>query len=131
MLKCSTCKVQKPFSEYHKSSNGYLGIQSHCKACQIVHRQTHYASLKRVVFGHYGVSCKCCGETNQKFLSIDHINNDGAKQRKTFGLCSGVQFYCWIVKQGFPNDLQVLCMNCNCGKRYNGGVCPHQELKNV
>lgn len=22
-----------------------------------------------------------------------------------------------------------MCTNCNCGKRSNGGVCPHEEAK--
>jgi hypothetical protein len=34
------------------------------------------------------------------------------------------------VRNGFPPGYQVLCMNCNHGKRMNNGVCPHKERCN-
>jgi len=30
----------------------------------------------------YGNQCACCGETEKKFLTLDHINNDGTKSEK-------------------------------------------------
>lgn len=69
--------------------------------------------------------CIICGEQQDKFLCIDHIDNDGAQQRREVG--SGSKFMAWIVKNGFPDDLQVLCWNCNAGKQLNSGVCPHEE----
>jgi len=75
--------------------------------------------------GYGGYKCACCGETEPKFLSIDHINNDGAKHKREFNLRTGDEVYRWLVKNGFPPGFQVLCMNCNWGKRFNGNVCPH------
>jgi hypothetical protein len=86
------------------------------------------AKLRDDVFGAYGgYTCACCGETEPKFLSIDHINNDGGKERRS-GLygSSGTAFYLWLRKNAFPLGYQVLCMNCQVGKHRNGGVCPHQ-----
>jgi hypothetical protein len=80
------------------------------------------------VFEAYGgYKCNCCGETEQLFLSIDHVHNDGAQERKA-GLYSGsgTAFYIWLRKNKFPPGYQVLCMNCQVGKHKNGGVCPHQ-----
>ena len=80
------------------------------------------------VFAAYGgYRCNCCGETEPMFLSIDHIDNNGAQERKS-GLYagSGYSFYRWLRKTGFPPGYQVLCMNCQIGKHKNGGVCPHQ-----
>lgn len=60
---------------------------------------------KQKTFNHYGNKCKCCGETNHIFLSIDHINNDGADYRKEIfssskrGQTSGTAFYKWIEKK--------------------------------
>ena len=82
--------------------------------------------MKKLVFNHYGRECKCCGENNSMFLTIDHINNDGYKYRKKN---KGHINYRWIVNNKFPKDLQVLCMNCNFGKRLNDGICPHKSLK--
>lgn len=34
MKVCSKCKVEKPFSEYHKRSSSKLGVRSQCKNCE-------------------------------------------------------------------------------------------------
>ena len=81
------------------------------------------------VFEAYGgYKCNCCGETERMFLSIDHVNNDGAEERKSGKYSgSGTAFYTWLRKNNFPSGYQVLCMNCQIGKHKNGGVCPHQQ----
>jgi hypothetical protein len=81
------------------------------------------------VFAAYGgYRCSCCGEVERMFLSIDHIANNGATERKSGAYRgSGTAFYAWLRKQGFPPGYQVLCMNCQVGKHKNGGVCPHQR----
>ena len=75
--------------------------------------------------------CACCGETTIDFLTLDHVNNDGAAHRKMFfgpnDTKSGNWFYRKLRDAGWPNDvpLQVLCANCNLGKMIHG-ICPHQ-----
>ena len=83
---------------------------------------------KREAISHYGNKCACCGEKHPAFLTLDHVNNDGAQHRKKIGRC-GTNFYQWLITNGFPEEyeLQVLCFNCNQGRRVNGGVCPHQQ----
>jgi len=84
--------------------------------------------LKLAVLKAYGTVCQCCGEDEPTFLAIDHMNNDGAQQRKK--MCyrrSSYSFYIWLRKNGYPPDFQVLCHNCNIGRHLNGGVCPHKE----
>jgi hypothetical protein len=85
---------------------------------------------RTIVYNHYGDMCACCGESQIKFLSVDHIYNDGAKFRKALGRqhALGVWWYKWIIDNDFPDYLQLLCMNCNFGKQRNNGVCPHKEL---
>ena len=80
------------------------------------------------VFASYGgYKCNCCNQTERMFLSIDHINNDGATERRSGKYNGGGSaFYSWLRKMGFPEGYQVLCMNCQVGKHKNGGVCPHQ-----
>ena len=88
--------------------------------------------LRQLIFNHYGNMCACCGETESLFLSIDHVNNDGASERrskKDGKRLTGINFYIQIVKENFPDRYQILCMNCNFGKYRNGGVCPHETLK--
>lgn len=81
--------------------------------------------LKVEVFTAYGNRCVCCGESNIKFLTLDHVNNDGRLHRKT--VKSGRRVYAWAKKNGYPDSLRLLCWNCNCGRHYNNGVCPHEE----
>lgn len=84
--------------------------------------------MKMKVFQHYSRGnprCACCGEDMLDFLQIDHING-----RKKYGHdrnFSGSALYRWIVKSGFPPDMQVLCANCNFAKskKQCNGICPH------
>ena len=79
------------------------------------------------VIDQYGGKCACCGETSLKFLTIDHINNDGYKEKGgNKGNRGGYSFYKRI-RDNHRDDLQVLCYNCNCGRHRNGGVCPHMQ----
>ncbi len=83
--------------------------------------------LRLRIIEHYGNNCKCCGETQLEFLTIDHVNNDGAQHRRD--LVKGSSSYnVWldIVRKDFPSDFQILCMNCNWAKgKY--GYCPHRN----
>lgn len=70
--------------------------------------------------------CKCCKEKEKSFLTIDHINNDGAKHRREIKRGGGVSFYYWLKLNNFPKGYQVLCFNCNHAKSLYG-KCPHQD----
>lgn len=89
-----------------------------------------YAVRDEVYRAYGGYRCACCGETEKAFLSIDHVNNDGAKHKRECRLHTGEQLYRWLKRNGFPEGFQVLCMNCQWGKRNNNGVCPHKERCN-
>ena len=84
--------------------------------------------LKLEIIAHYGGKCSCpgCNESIIEFLSLDHINNDGAEERQRIGV-SGSGFYNWVKKNKFPDNLRLLCHNCNLGREINGGICPHEE----
>ena len=83
------------------------------------------AEIKAKCIGHYGGKCACCGETNIGFLTIDHLDGGGSKHRRAVG--RGTNFYKWLIRNEFPDEYQVLCFNCNCGKQVNGDICPHKE----
>jgi len=90
--------------------------------------------IKLTVFEHYGGECKCCKENIIDLLTIDHVNNDGFNHRKEThptGAKSSNHLYRWLIKNNFPkDDFQVLCFNCNIGKRIGGGICPHRHNSN-
>lgn len=88
-------------------------------------RRNYLKAKIRALIAYSGgkLECKCCGEKDIRFLTLDHINNDGNKDRKDGK--GGYSYFVRLAKEGFPRkDLQILCYNCNCGKRmYN--ICPH------
>lgn len=103
-------------SHYHRNS-ARLKVQM----------KEYRTRIKDAVFGAYGgYKCACCGELEKIFLTIDHINNDGAAHRKQIGFRGGIGLYLWIAKHDFPPGFQVYCFNCNHGKQLNHGVCPHK-----
>ena len=88
--------------------------------------QVHY---KKEVIGHYGGLCACCGEANLAFLSIDHINDNG-REHKGLGRTryKGLPLYRYLKNHNYPEGIQVLCLNCNIGKKNNKGTCPHKII---
>ncbi len=83
---------------------------------------------KELVLAAYGGSqCACCGETQLLFLTIDHLADNGAQERKDIGIRGGTAFYRFLRKADYPPGYQVLCFNCNAGKHMNAGICPHNK----
>jgi hypothetical protein len=72
-------------------------------------------AFKAEALERYGTQCTECGFSDIRALQIDHINNNGAEERKALGgqHFSGWQFYRWLKKQGWPSGYQTLCANCN------------------
>jgi hypothetical protein len=93
------------------------------------YRRERQQQIRDECFKAYGgYRCKCCGETEPRFMTIDHVNNDGAIHRKTIGGVHGrSQIYRWLRRHAYPEGFQVLCFNCNSGRQLNGGICPHKQ----
>ena len=61
--------------------------------------------------------CSQCNCDIYEVLDIDHIENDGNKERKNIK-CT-LSFYQYIIKNNFPKKYQILCKNCNWLKFYH------------
>lgn len=72
--------------------------------------------LKVFVMQKYGGKCIGCGTDELAILSMDHINDDGHKERKT----TGQRGYCYLRKGERRPDIQILCMGCQFRKRIYG-----------
>lgn len=85
---------------------------------------------KRDVIAALGGKCACCGEAAYEFLTLDHINGDGAAHRKLLSgkaRSSSIRIYRDVKRRGCPTDqFRVLCFNCNCSIGC-WGYCPHQR----
>jgi hypothetical protein len=149
---CKVCEMDKPlnstqFREHTDRKSGKVHFSHTCRKCssdRTKHRHTlpgikelhnlrqreSNRRLKEEVLNHYGGKCECCGETDIRFLTLDHLEGGGRKDRekvkKTMS-SSGSYYYRWLRDTGYPTHLRVLCFNCNCGRMINGGVCPHKD----
>lgn len=86
---------------------------------------------KLKVIQAYGGKCECCGETNAAFLTLDHVNDDGAKHRKESGKIV-FKLTDWAIKNNYPDSLRLLCYNCNCGRELEPDkVCPHKKQESI
>lgn len=71
------------------------------------------------VFKKLGSVCKCCGLTDERFLTVDHVYGGGGKHRKR---TSDIQILKEVLRE--PEKYQLLCYNCNMAKGVYG-QCPH------
>lgn len=88
-------------------------------------KRVYWQKVRYEVLSHYsnGIPiCNCCGETENKFLALDHKNNDGNIHRKTMAHCNMIR---WAKSNNFPDMFQVLCHNCNMAKALYK-ICPHK-----
>ena len=88
-----------------------------------VYGKAYVRKYKALAYEVLGNKCACCGEAEQIFLSLDHIQNDGCIDRIKNGRRTTAQ-YKEIVDNPSQTKFQLLCMNCNWAKRY--GICPHK-----
>lgn len=144
---CTKCSKTLPLESFgsRKGKNRKPGDRhAECKSCTALRRRLRYkhevgfaekarqlanASYQRQrqsVLDHYGAVCSCCSESNVKFLTFDHINGRSKEHSRQAGDMSGKKLVCWIVKNNYPKDIQVLCFNCNCAKGFYK-ICPHKE----
>lgn len=84
------------------------------------------AKAKKETLTHYGKSGKlqCCWKgctvCDVDMLTLDHVNNDGAKHilpghKKRL---TGVSLYMWTRREGYPKGFQTLCGNHQLKKEF-------------
>lgn len=77
-----------------------------------------YLERKKKSIEMYGGKCNECGEKQEEFLVIDHVNDDGAIDRKKWSNKVS-DIHRWVAKNNYPPNFQVLCGNCNLKKERN------------
>lgn len=106
------------------------GGTKRCRKCLDKANETskeYCIQTKIEVMEHYGgPRCACCGEDHLIMLSLDHVDQNGAADRKENGK-SGTGFYLRLRKLGYPPGFRVLCRNCNYAVYFSPNhVCPHR-----
>jgi hypothetical protein len=120
---CQKIKIFSKFGAYKRSKSGKASI---CKECSSKRSTESNRKRRYLIIEHYTnglMSCACCEESNLEFLSIDHINGNGANHRKEIG----VRLEQWLWKMGFPEGFRILCHNCNQSLGAYG-YCPHNQV---
>jgi hypothetical protein len=132
---CCDCGIEKALDKFATTFSGkpsplarpgydnQAGVRKNrCRACYAARER---AKLRFDFLDALGAICACCGEDDVRFLTLDHVDNSGAKHRKLF---KDHQIYREARRKGYPRDkYQVLCFNCNSGRSCNGGICPHKD----
>ena len=135
--KCRKCLNIKKSNEFYSNNNSDGAGYYYCKKCASIYGKSKYLKdrnklllknqeLKRRIINAYGGECKCCGEKEIAFLTIEHSFKDGKKLREKFGF--GQRIYADLEKRNYPKNegIEINCMNCNWAKR-RGDKCPHKE----
>ena len=98
-------------------------VSGQCSYCaEVRRRKTFY--FKSLVLAHYGNECAWCHESLQLRLTIDHIIGDGATVRSIGSLARWRR----IVLDSYPQNLRILCFNCNSGRAIYGDQAVLQSI---
>lgn len=141
--RCDPCRAAQMEKHRRKQEDrSRLGLCVNCKAeatpglkkcqkCTIiasVHSKKITQRAKIHAMNAYGgCQCACCGETNLPMLSLDHINQDGAEDRRRNASLGNRCQYKILKSLGYPPGFRVLCYNCNVAVfRDPNHICPHR-----
>lgn len=137
LKRCTQCKKIKILDDFYKITSGYKSI---CKQCdydnhkkwraknpemmRFYNRKSYITTRDKIRYQALQKLCgepvKCCkcGFSDFRALAIDHINNDGAEERKS-GLRSNnlCRYILKLSDEKARKRYQVLCANCNWIKR--------------
>lgn len=128
---CTACGEFKLALDFHARA-------TQCKSCRRFLMKKYYLenhdacsaySKNRVnnintdIFNLLGKTCSECGESEQEFLTVDHVNNDRKKERSYNSLVWKTD-----ILNGFKDlsKYKILCRNCNEAKQRKN---PIQLLK--
>jgi hypothetical protein len=109
---------QKKYTEEHRkeaNARARKWREENPERAKKVQRE-YQMRVKIDVLSHYGSNGKlqCCWPgcevTDIDILTLDHVNNDGAEDRKGHGK-GGAYFYSRVRKNLYPEGFQTLCAN--------------------
>lgn len=147
LIRCTKCQAIKRINEF--GSRGHGKFKLICKLCRRTADSSPSGSKRKQLYGlrarrksktnalvaysgqNPTCSCHGCNEHRWEFLTIDHIDGNGAAHRRSLSSTrkvSGREFYVWLRKNNYPPGFRVLCMNCNFSLGAYG-YCPHENNK--
>ncbi len=85
-----------------------------CPSQSPEHRKKQYLEKKAQIFAYFNNECGRCYFHDPRALQIDHVDSDGANDRKKY---NGIPFLNKVIKLLDSGKYQLLCANCNAIKR--------------
>ena len=96
-----------------------------CSQCNARQRERNRSKeIKAQLFNIYGNKCKCCGETEIAFLTLEHKLGDRVEHLKQVG--NNTNMWKDAIENVDHERFEILCMNCNWAKG-QFGYCPHER----
>ena len=95
---------QKEWRENSHSQGGRYGVKR--PNSTLASRRAQLATRVKA-FMLLGGKCEVCGNNDLRVLELDHVHNNGANERRTYGRGHT------MIKEVFkrPEDFQLLCAN--------------------
>jgi|CXWL01.1.fsa_nt_gi hypothetical protein len=141
VCKCGKTDEEAPFYN--------LKTRTACVKCEKTRMKAYRARDRLLALQAYGgehpkCSCPGCEENHLQFLSIDHIDGNGANQRRALRQAQkqtketlkhtrdsdnnpgGSVFFRWLRLNNYPEGYRVMCYNCNTARA--NGPCPVHEI---
>lgn len=119
MKRCPTCGETKPIAEFYAAPERDDGLAGRCIPCALAADVASVLKLKLRVIAHLGGQCVECGyNTFGPALQIDHVNGDGAAERKKNASPRRILH---AVLEDTASRYQLMCANCNQVKRMEDG----------
>jgi hypothetical protein len=113
---CPRCGETKPPSAYYPHPKRRDGLSSWCVDCGRETVAESYLKQRQQVIDHLGSHCVECGYcADDRALQIDHVNSDGAEQRRTGAGRGRALLHAVLTDEA--GRYQLLCANCNAVKR--------------
>lgn len=130
--RCRECRSSREAELRVVRHGGQEGYREHMREQVATHRandpsyyRKRYEEARLAMLTAYGGACACCGERRLEFLTLDHIDGVPEHHRWPNGKrIMGADLYRRVAAEGFPDDYQLLCWNCNAAKGIYG-ECPH------
>ena len=120
---CYKCKKKLHYSQFYKNKSHPDGLRSECKECDksrtaAASRRRQKTFKNKVVFYYTKGLNKCtkCEFDDIRALTVDHIDGGGNKHIKEAKISGNL--YKWLIKNKYPPNFQILCMNCQFIKRH-------------
>lgn len=115
LLRCGACGCTDQASFRWKAGKRWV-----CTRCEGAKSAAYRARVMAEMFDAYGGKCACCGNARRIVLELDHVDNNGAEDRRAVRRTGGFPMAVRLRKEGWPSGFQLLCANCHTEKTKTG-----------